>query len=297
MLDFERLFAKYRLPSSERVATPPGCWTNFLGLHTRTDMFPAAENLSGKYVAELPLNGDGVYGPPAEYAALLTAIEAKQADRRSFSAIELGAGWGPWISAAGVVCKRLGFKTINLVGVEAEKAKVARMTEHLTMNGLMQAPVHCKILKGAAWHEDATVFFPKELSIVDYGGAATTREGGLDYRGIDLETEATSGYSLETICAGLDRVDFAHLDVAGAEWKIADMSREFMSAKFHHIFIGTHSRKIEGNLIQLFYELGWHLLKHDACHYNYDLSKPTVEAMTLSDGCMLFRNPRFMGTT
>jgi hypothetical protein len=61
----------------------------------------------------------------------------------------------------------------------------------------------------------------------------------------------------------------------------------------HHVFIGTHSRKIEGNLLGLFFELGWDLLRHDPCHYEYDRTKPSLEAMTLNDGHMFFRNPRF----
>jgi hypothetical protein len=293
MSEMERLFDKFRLRPDEIVTTPEGSWTNFLGLHTRTDLFPNAEHLAGQYVFDLPLNGDGVYGPAAEYAAVLAAIDAKGDDRANFSAIELGAGWGPWISAAGVVCKRLGFKQIDLVGVEADKEKAARMAEHLAANGLSKAPVHSKVLRGAAWHEDTTVFFPRELAIADYGGAATAKKDGPDYRGVDLATEATPAYSLETICRGLGKIDFAHWDVAGAEWEIADRSRDFMNTRMHHIFIGTHTRKIEGNLLELFFQLGWDLLQHDPCYYQYDREKPSLEAMTLHDGCMFFRNPRF----
>jgi hypothetical protein len=293
MSENEALFAKFRPGSSETITTPEGCWTNFLGLHTRTDLFANAERFKGRYVSDLPLQGDGVYGPAAEYAALLTAIDARGTDRASFSAVELGAGWGPWISGAGIVCKRLGFKRINLVGVEADKVKVARMEDHLATNGLMQEPVHCRILQGAAWYKDTTVFFPQSLPIPDYGGAAITQQSGTDYRGFNITTEATPAYSLATICRDLERVDFAHWDVQGAEWEIADKSRDFIDARMHHVFIGTHSRKIEGNLLGLFFELGWDLLRHDPCHYNYDRTKPSLESMTLNDGHMFFRNPRF----
>lgn len=290
------LFQKYALGDAsffQRVTpwikfpgTPEGSWTNFLGLHTHTDMFPNVEHLAGQYVSDLPLNGDGVYGPPAEYAAVLTAIDAKGDDRSNFSAIELGAGWGPWISAAGVVCKRLGFKNISLVGVEAAEDKASTMARHLTMNGLKG-----RVLRGAAWHEDTTVYFPK-VATADYGGAATTEETGPDYRGIQHDVEAVPAFSLQTICDGLDRIDFAHWDVAGAEWEIAKNSRDFINAKFWHIFIGTHSRKIEGDLLEFFHDLGWELLMHTPCLYQYDRAKAALVAMTLNDGCMFFRNPR-----
>lgn len=286
----ETLFEKYRYRG--RPQTPDGCWTNFLGLHTRTDLFSWADEFKGRFVSELPLNGDGVYGPAQEYAAVLTAIDAKGDDRRSFSAIELGAGWGPWISAAGVVCKRLGFERINLVGVEADAEKADTMERHLAMNGLVKGPVTSRVLRGAAWYEDTTVYWPKTLAMVDYGGAATTHESGPDYRGIEQETIAVPALSLETICAGLDRIDFAHWDVAGAELPIAERSKDLLNEKFWHIFIGTHSRKIEGDLLELFHGMGWELLHFDPCHFQWDKSKPTLISMTLNDGCMLLRNPR-----
>lgn len=281
----EILFEKFRFNGTP--STPEGCWTNFLGLHTKVDLFPAdVERFTGRYISELPINGDGVYGPAAEYAAVLTAIEAKGDDRSSFSAIELGAGWGPWISAAGVVCKRLGFERIHLVGVEAADDKANSMVAHLERNGLTG-----RVLRGAAWHEDTTVYFPK-IAMEDYGGAATNQKEGPDYRGSTHETVAVPAFSLQTICQGLDRVDFAHWDVAGAELPIAERSKDFLNAKFSHLFIGTHSRKIEGDLLELFHQLGWDLLHFDPCHFQYDRAKPTVVSMTLNDGCMLWRNPR-----
>jgi hypothetical protein len=171
--------------------------------------------------------------------------------------------------------------------------KIARLAEHLATNGLMQEPVHCRILQGAAWYEDTAVFFPQGLPIPDYGGAATTQQSGTDYRGFNITTEATAAYSLATICRDLERIDFAHWDVQGAEWEIANKSRDVIDARMHHVCIGTHSRKIEGNLLGLFFELGWDLLQHDPCSYKYDRAKPSLEAMTLNDGHMFFRNPRF----
>ena len=92
----------------EQLDIVPGCFTNWLGLATDASLFGNAAELQGKVFAEVPAGGDGVYGGYAEYASFLTAIDQTPA-RGAFNAVELGAGWGPWISGVGKVCQRLGY--------------------------------------------------------------------------------------------------------------------------------------------------------------------------------------------
>jgi hypothetical protein len=286
---FPQFFEEFRLDAKTNVNTPEGYWTNFLGLRVRCDMFPNAGRLSGRYISDLPYSGDGVYGPEAEYSTMLYAIKAKK-NRARYSAIELGAAFGPWISAAGVVCKRLGFGRIDLVGVEGDPAKADLMAEHLSNNGLSEGTVNSKVLRGAAWHEDGAVYFPK-VEIHDYGGAATSVKSEIDHRGVPADVQAVRAYSLETVCEGLETIDYAHWDVAGAEWEIALKSKRLLNERFRYLFIGTHNRKIEGDLLELFHGMHWNLLRHDPCVYKYDASKSNLTAMTQNDGCMFFENP------
>lgn len=281
------LLERHRAPS-DRLTSTPGRFTNWLGLQTRADLFPGAFGLDGAVMDAPPIPDDGVYGGAAEYCALLSAIEAAPRDR--FTAVELGAAWAPWISAAGVVCRRQARDDVRLVGVEACGRKAAAAREHLTHNGLDAfSPT---ILEAAAWSDDARLWFPREAALADYGAAATADAVETDYRGGVLESTPIQGLSVETICAGLDRIDYMHWDIQGAEQAVAEASIAFLTGKVRQICIGTHSRRIEGMLLELFHKHGWILLWERACGFRFDAARPTLEGMTHTDGEQVWRNPR-----
>lgn len=287
--------ARFAAPPEQLLLTDPACYVNWLGLQTEAGMFGNADQIRGKILPQIPLSDDGVYGGNAEYTSLLTAIDATP--RRSrFTAVELGAGWGPWISAVGIVCKRLGFADIQLVGVEAHDAKCKMMTDHLARNGLLNVDgVHSKVIHGAAWREDTELRFPK-IDVRDHGGAATTSIEGVDYRGHASEQVVVQAFSVPTICKGLGIIDYMHWDIQGAELLTACAAIDFLEQNVRYLFIGTHSRAIEGRLLELFYERRWEVLLQTPCAFVYDKSKPTLEAMTSTDGEIFLRNPHFAET-
>lgn len=289
MLD-HGLLEKYLV--TEKVSVPEHHWVNFLGLKTDTRIFNNKGHLSGTAISTIPVPDDGVYGGSAEYIALLTAVDDRLLEdgSHSFTAVELGAGWGPWVSAAGVVCKRAGIGNVNLVGVEADKEKFLAMKRHFQVNDLLDDK-GTNFIYGAAWSEDTTLYFPKSLPIGDWGAGPSSDKSDKDYRGFAYETEEIPAFSLATICEGLGNVDFAHWDIQGAEFPVAQSSAELLKEKFRYIFIGTHSRKIEGDLLELFHSIGFDVLHHSPCSYDYDRTKPTLEGMTTSDGSMFVRNP------
>lgn len=281
---------KFAARPEELLLTNPECYMNWLGLQTEASMFISADEIRGTVRQELPFPTDGVYGHTAEYTSLLTAID-RTANRERFTAIELGAGWGPWISAVGIVCKRLGFKDINLVGVEAHDAKFEMMREHMARNGLLDVPgVNTRLMMGAAWKEDTELRFPK-ISVQDHGGAATDSAGEKDYRGADLEHVAVKAFSVPTICEGLGRIDYMHWDIQGAELPTAQASIDFLEKNVRYLFIGTHSRVIEGRLLELFHGRKWDVLHQKPCVFSYSLQAPSIEAMTQDDGELFLRNP------
>lgn len=167
------------------------------------------------------------------------------------------------------------------------------MVEHLQKNGLAGDGFNVRVIRGAAWSENTTLYFPKEMPMQDYGGAASTEKTDLDYRGMHYETEPVPAFSLADITEGLDVIDYAHWDVQGAELDIALSSRDLINDRFKNILIGTHSRYIEGQLLQLFFEMGWDLVLHQDCRYIYDRHKTNLVAMGHTDGEMFFRNPKF----
>ena len=71
---------------------------------------------------EFPVPDDGFHAEAIEYVALTDALHRSRL-RESFCAVEIGAGWGPWITAAGVIARHNGCKQLKLVGVEASPSR------------------------------------------------------------------------------------------------------------------------------------------------------------------------------
>lgn len=267
------------------------CFVNWLGLQTDARLFMHQADIVGRVFNELPLGGlgDGVYGGVMEYSSVLTAIEATP-NRDRFTAVELGAGWGPWISAAGIACKRLGFKEIDLIGLEADRARCDLMKDHMARNGLAECT---KITWGAAWPRNEDVYFPA-IDPRDHGGAARSEAGGIDYRGHATQNDIqTPGFNIEAIAGSRDRVDYMHWDIQGGELQFAESAIRFLNERVHYLFIGTHSRAIEGRLQELFFANRWEFLHQQPCHWVWRKDAHTIESMLHTDGEMFLRNPRF----
>jgi hypothetical protein len=225
-----------------------------------------------------------------EYASLLTAIDRAHEQKR-FTMVELGAGWGPWISAAGVVCRRRAFQEVNLIGVEADAGRCRLMQCHLSRNQLLDTPnVNCRVLHGAAWTTDGTVYFPAIDPLKDHGAAVSVTAAERDYRGRPLEHIAVPAYSLSTICDGFETIDYMHWDIQGAEATLASSASEFLDKSVKYLYIGTHNLEIEGQLMKFFYEHHWEVLHYEPWRFRFDRAAPSFDAMGLRDGEIFARN-------
>lgn len=276
--------------SSETKSLEEGCYANFLGLVTDSSLFGNSDALVNQVRMDPPIPDDGVYGSMGEYLSVLEAVESAQlAGRSSFAMVELGAGWGPWVSAAGVVCKRLGFSKVELVGIEADEDRFNSLKQHFARNGLLESPVFPKFIKGAAWDVDTIIHFPK-TGIGDHGGAGSA--SGDEYRGLEREMVAVEAFCFESIAAHLDVIDLTHWDIQGAEARVAESSGEFLDKRVRSVQVGTHSREQEARVLKVFHSLGWDLIRQSPCTFRYDVNIPTLEGMTTNDGELYFRNPR-----
>lgn len=285
VIDYD-LLNRHKVATELLIATP-GCFVNWLGLKTDASMFSSADRLEGSVLPNVPDGGDGVYGGYLEYASFLTAIE-HTSSKKKFTAIELGAGWGPWISAIGVVCKPVGFESVDLLGVEADSEKCNYMRQHLARNGLTG-----RVINGAAWSDDTILKFPVIDSKLDHGAAATSTVSQQDYRGHELQYIDVPAFSLNTICDEMSIIDYMHWDIQGAERRLALSDPDLLNRRVRYLFIGTHSRPIEGALMEFFFEQKWDLLYQHPCHFIYNKESPSIEGMTVSDGELFWRNPRF----
>ncbi len=89
------------------------------------------------------------------------------------------------------------------------------------------------------------------------------------------------------ILAGIPRVDLLHFDIQGAERELVHSTLRFLRERVAYLVIGTHSRQIEGSLIEDLMGTGWELeIERPAIP---DPKKPGWESST--DGVQGWRNP------
>ena len=101
-----------RRPES-RPQAQPGRVTDFLGIGTRVAYIDSIAHLAG--IVEEPPIPANFHASQLEWAGTLRS--ALQTERK-FIAIELGAGWCPWLLAGAVAARRCGAKRLVLCGVE-----------------------------------------------------------------------------------------------------------------------------------------------------------------------------------
>ena len=86
--------------------------------------------------------------------------------------------------------------------------------------------------------------------------------------------------------------DLVHIDVQGTESELCSDSVEILNQRVRWLVIGLHSRKIDGDLIDLFFRHGWILENEKPTRFDYNPSVASLEAMTNKDGTQVWRNPR-----
>ena len=304
------IFRGYTLEDVERIVALQGPSAPFSGGKGLVDWFGVKigaeytrwiEARAGEVIDHPPFPDDGFLAEGIEYAALGLAL-THAAGQATFTAIELGAGWGPWTVLAAVCARRLGFQAVSLGAMEADAARFSQLRDHLALNELVPrdldnqgkvGAIAFDLEQAAVWWEDTTLFWP-EAGEGDAGRAVVVgAEEQLDYRGLNLPTRPIPAIGLDGFLNRFELVDFLHVDIQGAEAEIIPKSLEALEKKVRIMFVGTHSRKIEGDLLECLYDRGWRLLREQPCRFNPDLRSPTFLGLTQRDGGLVFLAPRF----
>jgi FkbM family methyltransferase len=191
-----------------------------------------------------------------EWRALLqSAMEATD----SFTAMELGAGWGPWLVAGAKAAERRGIGKINLIGVEAARSHFEFLRSHLADNGLESA--QHKLFQAAVGADDATARFPKlKNPSAEWGTAAI-----LNGHHLTASYERIPSISIDRLLADSPLVDLLHCDIQGAELDVLRHSIKTLRTRVRRLVIGTHSRGIEDGLLNLLAAEGWVLEAEKPC--------------------------------
>lgn len=226
---------------------------------------------------ELPVPDDGFHAEAIEYVAVTDALH-RSIGRESFCAVEIGAGWAPWITAVGVIGRHRGIRELRLVGVEASAPRFALMRRHLETNGLrspdylgedaQHGNIFTRLFCGAVWTHDGTVWFP-ESDVSDMGAAASTGKESVDYRGAQFAHAPIPCRKLATLLGDLGNINFMHMDIQGAEFELLQGEVDWLSTYVKTLMVATHSRPIEGKLIELLYSNGWRLHREKPCRVDW----------------------------
>jgi len=317
-LDELLLLKKYqRGPSSSRK----GFHTDYFGIKTRYSYFstPTRNMDDQELVIGLPFPGDKLHAEALEYLAAAKAVDLA---RDQFVSVELGAAWGPWISLTGTMARKMGFRNITLVGVEANRELLGFMRCHFGDNGLpvpddsgtaTNNGIRVEIIHGAISDRSGSGSF----AAASWGGriidpATDHREtpkwkiGAIKYLkrltniGINHGNTVSGGdpytvpfYCIEDIIAKYPIVDYVHVDIQGEELKAIARSIDCMNARVRLMHIGTHSRIIEAGLLNLLLSNKWVLLNEKPCRFRFPLDPDAdVVTRTVVDGSQVWVNPR-----
>jgi hypothetical protein len=80
--------------------------------------------------------------------------------------------------------------------------------------------------------------------------------------------------------------------VQGWEAKLCAGCIGSLTVRARWLVIGTHSRLIEGEIIDRLAAAGWVLENEKPTRFQFDSRKPSVEQMTVVDGVQVWRNAR-----
>ena len=268
--------------AGKAVRPSAGFATNFLGVKTRPAFYPNILSERTGTVDSPPIPANW-HADIAEWAACLRSVDLA-GDR--FVMMELGCGWGCWMNNLGVAAKSQG-KTIRLVGMEADEESLQFARLALSDNGIAESEF--TLIEGIAGKAGSVALFPRVGAEGGGGGEAI-----FNPTSAELDAALGSGKFVRMPVVDLDeltrnekRLDFLHVDIQGAELDLLTEQFDWLCKKVRYVFIGTHSKQIEGGLFQLFTTGGnWKLEIERPAVFGLLGGHPSVQI----DGAQAWRN-------
>jgi len=222
-------------------------------------------------------------------------VESK--NRPSFTVVELGAGYGPWIVRAYKAFRKFSNAPVRLVAVEGDLNHYNWTLEHLRNNGI--SPAEYTAFHACASDKPTTLAFHQsddpqgdygQRIYAEFGHFSASERGGVVEKS-GKKMQKIPGLSLEQITEGIDRVDLLHMDIQGAEYNVVKGAMKTMKEKVARVIIGAHSEDIEKNLRNLLTASGW-INKYDfGRRSKVDTEWGPIE---FRDGCQAWVNPRLL---
>lgn len=255
---------------------------NFLGVAMNVKFMDTVSHRGGQ-LDEIPIPAN-YHADMAEWGSVLRSIELAQG---SYNIVELGCGWGCWINNTGAVCRRKGLD-FAAVGVEGDAGHLTFARSALRTNGIREES--CRLIHGVAGNGGYALFPRQDRAGASWGLEPffTTDRSEYKRRMQTGAYEAVPVVTLKEAFRDFERVDLLHVDIQGGELPLVSNNVPLLNERVAYMFIGTHSRAIEGKLIDVMACAGWQL----------ECERPAVFTIgertlnTLIDGVQAWRNVR-----
>jgi len=264
----------------------PGTLTNFIGVRVPVDVFPPILKERDGLVEGMPDPGNW-HADIAEWAAALFAVDQSQ---ESFRIVELGCGWGCWLTITGVAARHRDLK-VDLIGIEGDHNHLNNAHATLKANGFSEEDY--KLIHGVAGASRGTAIFPEPAAgEAGWGGKAIFNADAetLVKAQADPLVQVLECYPLSELARD-GAIDLLHIDIQGAETDFVEGNLADMDKYVRRVLIGTHSRVIEGRLQALFLQAGWRM----------EMDRPAIaplakgEPVIHIDGVQMWSNPDLAG--
>ena len=250
---FDPLDIMRRFSDPAPVATE-GLVTNFLGVKIPSKVFPRALVQFEGLIEAFPNPGNW-HADIAEFGAALRAIDLAGP---TFRMLELGCGWGCWMTNTGVAARRFG-REVEVIGIEADPGHLDFAREIFALNDLSEQET--RLVHGIAAPKQGKALFPRlSDSAAEWGSApvfSPSEQQLKDARSHGSHDELDC-HTIADLAQGKP-IDLLHIDIQGGEVDVVTSCIADIEACVSYMVIGTHSRPIEGELISFLAPRGWEL--------------------------------------
>lgn len=266
-----------------RPLATEGVATNFLGVHIDPDVFPMALESQRGSVEPIPIPANW-HADIAEWGAALRAVDLASG---RFRVMELGCGWGCWLVNTGAAARSRGL-SVQIIGVEGDLEHVAMAHRTMAANGFSSNYfIHHAVAAGRR----GKALFP----IVEHASNTWGSKPVFDATDEQVADAVASGkfHILDALpvsdMRGGEPLDLLHIDIQGGEAALLRDCLEDLNEGVRYLVVGTHSRMIEGSIIETMSGAGWILEIERPCIFTIGQDgRQTI----VVDGVQGWRNTR-----
>lgn len=278
---------------NEHRSRRDGFVTDFVGSVTDINYIKGLERFSG-HIEGMPRPWN-FHAGVEEWVASLRAVDLA-GDK--FTAVELGAGWAPWLVSCSLAARRKGIADVFCIAVEGDVGHFGSIRQHFENNGFKEDEY--RAIHAVVGPRSGVAIFPiAEDSSSDWGlqpvfcgsdqeaEAMMSHPEFVDYRGFRFSgVRKLPSVSLSDVFEGLSTVDLLHIDIQGGEADLVNSNISLLAERVRYMVIGTHSRMIEGDLFRELSRSGWAIEVEKPCEF--ELASLNV----VVDGTQAWRNTR-----